>query len=490
MRLLTQHPEVAVFALVFGAYAYFYQAGGWNQNVRFDLTRAIVEDHTFTIDRFADNTRDLAEKDGHAYCDKAPGLSLMGALPYAVVYSALGSSHPSLAYLTWASWLSILLSVSLTSALGVVAIAIVLSAFGVSAGPRCLLAVSWGLATLAFPYSTLYYAHQPAAAFLMMSFAILIRIRRGIDPPSRARLVAVGALGGWAIVCEYPAAIAAVVIGVYALRSVKARAIPLIVAGGLVPAAVLIWYDWAAFGAPWRLAYQFSNQGNRSQGFFMGIGLPHLHALWGILGSQYRGLFYSAPWLLFAIPGAVLLWQRGFRDEAIACALIAALFVWMNASLVDWFNGWAVGPRYLVPCIPFLVVLAGGLFVSAPMLAHQRMIGVAVALAAGYSAFLMLAATAVQPEVDQRNHSPFREFVLPRFTRGELAISDQSIDMPFREKRGKRYAWNLGEQVGLTGWASLTPLLVWCAGWSLLLGKTIASHGHVRAQRPDSHTNQ
>jgi hypothetical protein len=31
-----RRPELALFALVLGAYAYFYQAGGWNQNSRFD----------------------------------------------------------------------------------------------------------------------------------------------------------------------------------------------------------------------------------------------------------------------------------------------------------------------------------------------------------------------------------------------------------------------------------------------------------------------
>ena len=30
-----------LFALLFTSFAYFYQAGGWNQNSRFDLVRAI-----------------------------------------------------------------------------------------------------------------------------------------------------------------------------------------------------------------------------------------------------------------------------------------------------------------------------------------------------------------------------------------------------------------------------------------------------------------
>jgi hypothetical protein len=465
-------PEAALFAIVFGAYAYFYQAGGWNQNSRFDLTRALVEDHSLAIDRLTRNTGDNSARNGHIFCDKAPGVSLAGAVPYALVYAVSGSRTPGLAYLAWTSWLATVFAVSLPSALGVLALAYLLAAFGVRAGPRLGLAAAWGLATLAFPYATLYYGHQLIASLLIGAFAILVRIRRGIDPASRARLVAVGALGGWAIVVEYPAAIAAIAIGVYAVRTVKPRDLIWIVAGGLGPALVLAWYHTTAFGSPLALPYDFSTQGNRKQGFFMGIGTPKPVALWGILGSPFRGLFYSAPWLLLAAPGGVRLWRRGFRDETIVCAAIFTLFVWMNASLVDWDGGWAMGPRYIIPCIPFLVVLVAGLVVP-PAIRVPRAAAAVVALLIGLSAFLMFAATAVQPEVDGKFKAPFTDFILPRLARGEVSTSDQSIEMSGRAKTGARYAWNLGEQLGLGGFGSLAPLVMWCGAFSLLLARRV-----------------
>ncbi len=33
-------------AVAFASFAYFYGGGGWNQNSRFDLLRAIIEQHT------------------------------------------------------------------------------------------------------------------------------------------------------------------------------------------------------------------------------------------------------------------------------------------------------------------------------------------------------------------------------------------------------------------------------------------------------------
>jgi hypothetical protein len=192
--------------------------------------------------------------------------------------------------------------------------------------------------------------------------------------------------------------------------------------------------------------------------------------LWGITFSPFRGLFFSAPWLLLAIPGGVRLARRGARDEAIVCAAIALLFVWMNASLVDWDGGSACGPRYLVPCIPFLVILAGGWLVP-PEVRAPRPARVAIALAIGVSAFLMLAATAVQPEIGHTIPSPFADVVLPRLARGDVAISTQSIDMAGLDKHGTRYAWNLGEQLGLGGLFSLAPLVMWCGAWSWILAR-------------------
>jgi hypothetical protein len=67
----------------FVSYAYFYGGGGYNQNTRFDLVRAIVERGTLSIDAYQENTGDKAFKDGHYYCDKAPGQPLL-AVPVAM----------------------------------------------------------------------------------------------------------------------------------------------------------------------------------------------------------------------------------------------------------------------------------------------------------------------------------------------------------------------------------------------------------------------
>jgi hypothetical protein len=42
----------ALFATTFLAFASFHQGGGWNQNARFAMVRAMVEEGTFSIDSF------------------------------------------------------------------------------------------------------------------------------------------------------------------------------------------------------------------------------------------------------------------------------------------------------------------------------------------------------------------------------------------------------------------------------------------------------
>ena len=46
-RGATGRTQALLFLLVFGTNLFFNQGGDWNQNTRLDLTRAIVEGHTF-----------------------------------------------------------------------------------------------------------------------------------------------------------------------------------------------------------------------------------------------------------------------------------------------------------------------------------------------------------------------------------------------------------------------------------------------------------
>jgi hypothetical protein len=215
----------------------------------------------------------------------------------------------------------------------------------------------------------------------------------------------------------------------------------------------------------------------------MGLGMPDPTALWSILFSDYRGLFYASPWLLLSLPGSVRLGFRGFGREVAVCVSIVVLFIWLNTSLVDWQGGWAMGPRYLVPAIPFLAILAGGVILPSAQPASpsfRRGAWIMAAAFVGYSVFLMLVGTSVKPEVPSHIKRPYQQYLLPRFYRGELAVSTQSFDMVGHPEQGARHATNLGQVIGLGGAASLLPLAGWLVAW---LGVLIAV-SRTRATAP------
>ena len=82
-----------ISAVLFVSYAFFYGGGGWNQNSRFDLMRAIIEQGTLRIDAYHQNTGDKAFFQGHYYSDKAPGLALLGVPIVAAVRPLLRAAR-------------------------------------------------------------------------------------------------------------------------------------------------------------------------------------------------------------------------------------------------------------------------------------------------------------------------------------------------------------------------------------------------------------
>jgi len=454
-RRWLRRPETALFALAFTAYAYFYQGGGWNAAVRFDLVRAIVEQGTLRIDGYEQNTGDRAYRDGHYYCDKAPGLSFAAVPVYAAVYPLAGEGRLRGRFVSRAAWLATVWAVALPSAAAVVMLALLGEVLGLRPPWRAALALAYAFATLAFPYATLFYGHQLAAALLVLAFGLLMRARWRGATPGVGRLVAVGALLGAAVTVEYPAALAVAAIALYAAAFVRPwHRLGWLAAGAVLPLAGLAAYHTAAFGSPLTLPYAFSTDAPRRQGPLLGWGVPRARVLYAVLLSRYRGLFYSAPWLLFALPGAIRLWRTPrLRPEAAVALAIPMMYVLLNAGLNDWHGGWGTGPRHLVPALPFLALAAGGLLVGRnPSRAERMAYGLAVAFSAG----LMLAATSVQPEVPRWIGRPFEEHLLPAFVQGRLALNTLPIHTGTVHER--REAWNMGELLGLRGLATLLPL--------------------------------
>jgi MFS family permease len=485
--------RAALFVLLFVSFAYFYQAGGWNQNSRFDLVRAITNEHTLNIDPFRHSTGDIALFEGHYYSDKAPGIALAAAPLVALVrpvLHAVGGDPETFAGLALLSYLSTVFTAGLFTALAGVCLFTLSVDLGVSTGGALFAAITFALATPIWTLATIFIGHAFAAALLVFAFAAALRVGAG-DPSRDVRLGAmVGVAAGWATVSEFPAAIPAAVLALLTTIHAwplggarRARVVGAMTAGALACAAVLMGYQYACFGSPFHIAYS-SEQGyvGMQQGVF-GVSLPKMIRLRRILFGDYRGLLPLAPTLALAPLGMVALMLRpkrgpnvphhpaiiGRRGRAsLVATLIAVYFILLNASYAYWEGGWSYGPRHASPAIPFLCLGLGALWTMLPRSGRW-----ALALLSAYGVAVTVVAVSTMPLPPANIPRPMAEFLWPAFRDGDLALNTQTmasggVNLDFRGHHEPRAAFNLGMKIGLQGHASLVPLaVVWlsCGLW-------------------------
>ena len=206
---------------LFLSYAYFYGAGGWNQNSRFAMIRAILERHTLQIDAYQLHTGDRAFWRGHYYTDKAPGASLVALAPVQaarLISRAAGIDPASFPGIAWTSYVASLVTSGLFTVVAALCVFRLSLRWGASTGAALFAATAYGLATPAWAYATLFMGHGQTAGCLMIALVAADALGRTEAPGARTRLGwIVGLAGGWAVVTEFQAAIPAVFIGLLRL---------------------------------------------------------------------------------------------------------------------------------------------------------------------------------------------------------------------------------------------------------------------------------
>lgn len=264
---------------------------------------------------------------------------------------------------------------------------------------------------------------------------------------------------GYSVVTEYPSALLLCILVIYILyhlfRAGHWHRIGWLLFSGAMVALGWMIYNNAIFGGPLNLGYEYSELWvQQHETGFMSLSIPHWDAVWGITFGNFRGLFFLSPILTLSIPGFVLWWKRGtFRSEwwvAVGCVLAMFLF---NSSSIMWWGGFAVGPRYLLPMLPFMVLPL--IFIFDLSKNHTWLMTIIIlmkgwAFAATWG--LTLAGQSFPPDTIR---NPFIDYALPHLYAGDIAR-------------------NFGTIMGITGLPSLIPLffvmaiiaLVW---WRLTL---------------------
>jgi hypothetical protein len=485
--------SLALFTLAFVSSAYFAGGGGMNQDSRFDLVRAIVERHTLVIDAYAGNTFDKATSGGHFYTDKAPGLSF-ASVPVEIVLRALGWPRPeNLAVALHALTVGV---IGTSSAMAAVILFLAIVRMGVARRWAALAIAGWLIGTNAFGYATLYYGHQFAGALLAISFGALHACKSDSPTTSRRWVVPVaGAVAAWAAISELPAAIAAGMLFFYGLSVLGPKKMVPFGLAALLPLGLWMAYNDAAFGGVFKLGYSsLANEFHDSmgQGWFGPLRAPSLEALYEILFGEWRGLVPLSPFLILAAPGAILLVRdEATRREGWLAVGVTVFFLLFNASYVVWSGGASMGPRHVVPMLPFATVLVARAFEETKALgvSVRRSARIACTSLVALSIAMCTMTVAVMPElIDQRfirspgpgvpapdMRSPLSTFVVPSFLHGYLSVkgttSNGQMGIASTAPGHEWDAFNLGEAMGLRGLASLLPLgILWtCIGLAILL---------------------
>jgi hypothetical protein len=468
---LIQRRALLILAVTFVSYAYFYEGGGWNQNSRFDLVRAIVEQGTLRIDAYHENTQDKSFYQGHYYSDKAPGLVLL-ALPAAAIarplLRATGIDPMSPRGLVAISYLVTVFAVALPTALACACLFWIAVRLGSSETGAAFAALSMGLATPIWAYATLFWGHALTGASLLFAFAAGMMLR-SCELARRDFLcgVAVGLGAGWATVSEYPAAPAAVILAVFALAQVWQAGWPRrwptaagIFGGALACIAVLMVYQYHAFGSALHPSYAYYQEGAfpwMKHGY-MGLTYPRIDVMLKLLFGCRRGLFVVSPILVAAPFGLRALWKNpATRGAAAAASGVAAYYFLFNASFWVWDGGWSYGPRYLSAGLPLLCVGLAPAWSSANRC--WRRILAALALCGGLFSLMAVSTTAQPPD---RFRCALFQLLAPSFWAGKLSLNQGGSMLTLSETAGGQAhgAFNLGELAGLHGLPSLIPLFV------------------------------
>ncbi len=221
-------------------------------------------------------------------------------------------------------------------------------------------------------YRTAQLNHNVMVAhFAFFAFALLWRPWDDPTCPRRPSYLLAGVLAGWAIVLDYSGVLVPAALGLYAfarrasLPATIRRRTDFVLYGLGVAAsvAVLVGYQWIAFGSPIYPAQHYMPPTPLSAYGYNGLGWPQADLLWDTAFGTRFGLFAFAPLLLLAISPRAWLDSRvrlvGPREAWLCGGLSLSLFLFAAGNEFGrlQFNS---GVRYVVPAVPFLFLIAAG----------------------------------------------------------------------------------------------------------------------------------
>jgi hypothetical protein len=262
------------------------------------------------------------------------------------------------------------------SALSVVVMFGILKSALSSPRAALLLAFLYAFATPVFFRTAQLNQNLLVGHFALFAFVLLWKPWAGFMGLRNSRYFIAGLLAGWTVVLDYSGIIIVLSLTFYIvllhLKTDNRQSLlkPLVFygAGAASTMAVLLAYQWSAFGHPLYPAQYYMPSATFTHLGYRGMDWPKLDLLWDTAFSVRFGLFTSAPLLLLSL--YIPAWLRGYRvlglpELYFVLAFSCLFFVFCAANQYGrmQFNS---GVRHIVPVSPFLFLLAAGVLAKMP----------------------------------------------------------------------------------------------------------------------------
>jgi len=372
--------EIKIFFTFFIIYSFFVYWVGWNEQSRFILTRAIVDEGRFEVDNYANQTSDRDFYKGHYYSDKEPGMSFLaipiyttwkfvyynffpknfiakysGTNDYITTYVGKGVPitdliNPGFFILNSMILITIFTS-SLFSALTVVLIYKISKYFTNKERHRMLLVYVSGLGTLIFPYSLVFLEYATATFFSFFAFYLLFKVKEE-KINDKKYIIFSGLSSSFALFFTKTTIIIWIACLFYIIYFKKMKIIYFIL-GSFLGFLPFFLYTYTVFGAVFINPRLYLDQ------TIWGINSmsedPRPFTILRLMFYPHKGLFFYYPILLLSFIG--LYWMhKKFKIESILVIFVFIIFLAMNSGLLNFGGGACFGSKYLTPTIPFLVL--------------------------------------------------------------------------------------------------------------------------------------
>ncbi len=393
------------------------------------LAMALAEHGTVRVDEYLGLHPDLFYIQGRGgYINNNPGASILGAVPYELarpVIAAIFALKPALAspkppaqyedprpnrtrFMNEArrrgldvklGLAALAMQVGLMAPLGAAAALLIFLFFRARLGDderaereALWIALLYAFATPIFFRSAFLNQNAIIAHCVLGAYVAMVGIRRrpaGVGP-GRGAIVGSGALLGLSLLCDYSAIPLILVFGLWALvEGWRTRGIGAAAAnaawftlGAAGPIALLLLYQYAAFGNPIFPAQRYMPATEYSVRGWNGMSIPTLELLAGNLFDPRYGLFAFSPLLLLGLAAPFVRTDDRIATRGeILWAMAAFVALWLFSSANQFASlQWNTGVRYLVPAAPLLFIALVPLLIHLPPTVTWPLIGVTLAI--------------------------------------------------------------------------------------------------------------